>query len=87
MILGLISIYIIFSIAIALGILRYEQELNGGEFDIVGLFIYPITWPFFIGIALSKIINSDYVLTINYPTDTDDEGKKDSDKNSETKEE
>jgi hypothetical protein len=69
-----ITVYTLFSILIAIGILRHEQDLNQtGEMDIKGMLLYPFIWPMLIGILISKVINSDYVLTINIPTENDQE--------------
>jgi hypothetical protein len=63
MILFFITFYCFFSILVGLGILRYEQEINNGGVDILGMFIYPITWPYFLGIAISKIVVNSFILT------------------------
>jgi hypothetical protein len=37
--------------------------MNNGGVDILGMFIYPITWPYFLGIAISKIVVNSFILT------------------------
>jgi hypothetical protein len=69
-----ITIYTIFSILITIGILKHEQDINETrDVDIKGVLLYPFIWPMLIGILISKVINSDYVLTINIPTENDQE--------------
>jgi hypothetical protein len=73
MIIAFITFYILFSIAIGLGILRYEQELNNSGLDMFGVIIYPIGWPYFLGVMISKVLNNDYVLTFSHPKEQEEE--------------
>jgi len=68
MLIGLITFYVLFSLAIGLGILKDEQLLNQtNKIDIFSMFVYPLVWPYFFGILISKVLNSDAVFTVKFP--------------------
>lgn len=65
-----ITFYIVISLMIAAGMLKYEQdyneELTGVKiYYLLNFILYPIIWPYVLGTTIAKIAISDYVITIN----------------------
>lgn len=68
-----ITFYILFSLTVGLGILKYEYEVNKSV-DIWGTILYPLIWPFLLGVTLTKIVTTDVIALINAP-DEDEESE------------
>lgn len=66
-----ITFYILFSLSVGMGILKYEYEVNKSV-DIWGTLLYPIIWPFLLGVTLAKIVTTDVVVMVDAPDEGDE---------------
>lgn len=67
-----ITFYILFSLTVGMGILKHEYEINKSV-DIWGTLLYPLIWPFLLGVTLAKIVTTDVIVLIDVTEEEEEE--------------
>jgi hypothetical protein len=72
MMLFAITFYILFSLSVGMGVLKHEYEINKSV-DIWGTLLYPLIWPFLLGVTLAKIVTTDVIVLIDVAEEEEEE--------------